>query len=327
MEGVDALLGCAVNVPSHETIVEFNTYGPTQQADVVDCLFYCINWFREIINAFANTKSEAYLEKVMIRLRNLVALQGVLSRVLANTINYTPPQCMFYEKVKKIQFKGVSDKPKKKGKGKAKKTTKKKVNESAVIDDTTNINEDSDEGEKDKEEDGAGPVDLSRYRSFFRELDLEVFSLMKEDLIMTPPPERGADSSADLGPAELRFLLEDYVAKLEHSFPPVKTGWFAQMKSGGEPQYNFAVWDLLPVMEKASNAVSMLPILCEKLEQIGESSRNLLDANDGMIDGPGMFVEATSNVKICFALLLRAMSSTFAWHGFHHAENSELLLS
>ncbi|KAE8746145.1 hypothetical protein FOCC_FOCC007146 [Frankliniella occidentalis] len=325
LEGIDALLGCAVNMPSHETIVDFNTLGPSQQADVVDCLFYCVNWFREIVNAFSNTNIDAYLEKVMIRLRNLVSLQSTLARLLANTMNYVPPQCMFYDKVKKIQFKVPSDKPKKKGKGKAKKPTKKKLNESAAIDDTSHINEESDEEEKDKDEDSLGPVDISLYRNFLRELDLDVFVLMKQDLVMTPQPERGADSTPDLGPAELRFLLEDYVAKLEHSFPVGGVNRFTLMKSTGDVMGNFAIWDLLPMEEKASNAISLLPILCEKMEQIGESCRNLLDANDGILDGPGMFVEGTANVKICFALLLRAMTSTFAWNGFNHSQNQELL--
>ncbi|KAK3913826.1 Fanconi anemia group D2 protein [Frankliniella fusca] len=325
LEGIDALLGCAVNMPAHETIVDFNTLGPSQQADVIDCLFYCVNWFREIINAFANTNVEAYLEKVMVRLRNLVALQSTLARLLANTMNYTPPQCMFYDKTKKLQFKVPSDKTKKKGKGKAKKTTKKKLNESAAVEDTTQINEESEEEEKDKEEDSQGPVDISLYRNFLRELDLDVFCLMKQDLIMTPQPERGSDTTPDLGPAELRFLLEDYVAKLEHSFPTGGVNRFTLMKSTGDVSGNFAIWDLLPVQEKATNAISLLPILCEKLEQIGESCRNLLDANDGIVDGPGMFVEGTANVKICFALLLRAMTSTFAWNGFNHSQNQELL--
>lgn len=330
LEGIDALLGCAVNMPAHESIADFNMCGPTQQGDIVDCLFYCVNWFREVINAFANTKSDSYLEKVMIRLRNLVALQGVLARLLANTMNYTPPQCMFYDKVKKIQFKGPTDKVKTKkkgkGKGKPKKASKKKMNESAAIEETQ-VNEESDEGENDKEEEATGPVDMARYRDFLRELDLDVFALMKQDLVMTPRPERGADTTPDFGPAELRFLLEDYVAKLEHSFPtgtPSRFA-FAAGRAGADAVGNFAIWDLLPITEKATNAVSLLPILCEKLEQVGESCRNLLDASDGILDGPGMFVEGTANVKICFALLLRAMTATFAWSGFQNAHHLELL--
>lgn len=105
LEGIDALLGCAINMPSHDAIVDFSLCGPSQQADIVDCLFYCVNWFREVINAFANTTNEGYFEKVMIRLRNLVALQASLARLLAHTRNYSPPLCMFYDKGKRIQFK------------------------------------------------------------------------------------------------------------------------------------------------------------------------------------------------------------------------------
>lgn len=216
---------------------------------------------------------------------------------------------------------------KKKGRKTTKKTSKKKINDSTAVDDPTQLNDESDDGEKDKDEDSAGPVDLSRYRYFLRELDLNVFALMKQDLVMTPQPERGADTSPDFGPAELRFLLEDYVAKLEHSFPSGGVNWFTQAKSSTVGVGDFAIWDLLPLQEKAVNAVSMLSILCEKLEQIGESCRNLLDINDGMWDGPGMFVEGTANVKICFALLLRAMNATFAWNGFQNPQNLELLSS
>lgn len=56
--------------------------------------------------------------------------------------------------------------------------------------------------------------DLSAY---FRELDHSVFMLLQEKLVFEPEPIKGEETSAELGPKELMFLLDDYHQKLEHA--------------------------------------------------------------------------------------------------------------
>jgi Fanconi anaemia protein FancD2 nuclease len=70
--------------------------------------------------------------------------------------------------------------------------------------------------------------DLSAY---FRELDHSVFILLQEKLVLEPTALNG--SSADFGPRELIFLLDDYHQKLEHSLDK-KPGLLSEKK------YSFA---------------------------------------------------------------------------------------
>jgi Fanconi anemia group D2 protein len=52
---VDGLLGCSVAMPKDmaNLINDFPELNRDEQIFVLDSLFYCINWFREIVNAFS----------------------------------------------------------------------------------------------------------------------------------------------------------------------------------------------------------------------------------------------------------------------------------
>jgi hypothetical protein len=55
------------------------------------------------------------------------------------------------------------------------------------------------------------------------------------------------------------------------------------------------------------------------------TSQALLDANDGIYDGPEMFKEGSAEVKLCYGMLLQSIASTLGWSGFHSSANSTLL--
>ena len=55
LESVDGLLGCSVAMPKNlsDLIDDFPGLDREEQILILDSLFYCINWFRELINAFS----------------------------------------------------------------------------------------------------------------------------------------------------------------------------------------------------------------------------------------------------------------------------------
>lgn len=55
LDSVDGLLGCSVAMPKDmaNLINDFPELNRDEQIFVLDSLFYCINWFREIVNAFS----------------------------------------------------------------------------------------------------------------------------------------------------------------------------------------------------------------------------------------------------------------------------------
>jgi hypothetical protein len=63
-----------------------------------------------------------------------------------------------------------------------------------------------------------GSADLDSYRSFFRELELDVFQILTYDVlpVATQLLYQHKKEDPKLHPAELQFLLKDLVSKLEH---------------------------------------------------------------------------------------------------------------
>lgn len=85
---IDALLACPVFMSK-----DLND----PDASVLDQIFHCINWFREIISGFV-TQIDSGMEKVLLkRLDHLMTLQGELSMNLTMAEpHYQPPVCYFH---------------------------------------------------------------------------------------------------------------------------------------------------------------------------------------------------------------------------------------
>jgi len=66
LDAVDGLLGCAVVMPNDMTklIDDFPKLNHDEQIFLLDSLFYCINWFRELVNAFSLLHDQDMQKKV-----------------------------------------------------------------------------------------------------------------------------------------------------------------------------------------------------------------------------------------------------------------------
>lgn len=69
LENVDALLGCPVLCPAPVVFEKFNSYSKAEQHAALSCLFYAVNWFRELLNAFVTQKDLELKQKVNTKLR------------------------------------------------------------------------------------------------------------------------------------------------------------------------------------------------------------------------------------------------------------------
>jgi Fanconi anemia group D2 protein len=67
LESVDGLLGCSVAMPKDVTdlIDDFPKLDDDKQMFILDSLFYCINWFRELVNAFSLLRDQEMQMKVI----------------------------------------------------------------------------------------------------------------------------------------------------------------------------------------------------------------------------------------------------------------------
>ncbi|KAG9439837.1 hypothetical protein H6P81_020002 [Aristolochia fimbriata] len=95
LEGIDALLGCPLHLPSPKYFVaaEWKSLTAKQKQIVGLSLYYAANWIRELLNAFCTQISgkvdcmtqstrEEMISKLLKRIRNLVFLENLLNRIL-----------------------------------------------------------------------------------------------------------------------------------------------------------------------------------------------------------------------------------------------------
>ncbi|KAJ9576903.1 hypothetical protein L9F63_006521 [Diploptera punctata] len=328
LESVDGLLGCSVAMPKDLTdlIDDFSGLTQDEQIVILDCLFYCINWFRELINAFSLLRDQELQIKVLLRIENCITLQKVLARGLnyARKLDYKPPCCHFYTDIKQMLNEKPKKVEKKVGKGKNKGKRKRKGNKDDVPNTSTaNVNKSV---AADEPAAAASEVDRNVYRYYFRELEMEVFTTLSKDFVLNKKDIKKGEPA--LHPEILLFLLEDYVAKLDHCLPnTVKriSSLATSQQAAAAASIGFANLDRIAVNLIARRAVKLLPYIIKKLETTAEYCQKLLDENDGLHDGPEMFKEGSAEIKLCYGMLLHAVASTVGWSGFHSSAYNNLL--
>uniref|UniRef100_A0A8V1ABJ5 Fanconi anemia complementation group D2 n=1 Tax=Gallus gallus TaxID=9031 RepID=A0A8V1ABJ5_CHICK len=294
LEEIDALLGCPLYLTDLEVEGKLDSLSKQEREFLCSLLFYALNWFREVVNAFCQQQDAEMKGKVLTRLQNITELQNVLGKCLAATPGYVPPPATFDseapEGVPSINAGG----PVRKKNGKKRKSDSSK----ACSAERTQADESSDGNQPDTElseleksaaekETGNPLAQLQSYRPYFRELDLEVFSVLHCGLltksILDTEMHTEASEVVQLGPAELCFLLDDMCWKLEHVLTPGSTRRVPFLKT-------------------------VIP-------------------NQGVVDESGLNIQEYQLMSSCYHQLLLAFRLLFAWSGFSQHENSNLLRS
>ncbi|XP_024939928.1 Fanconi anemia group D2 protein isoform X2 [Cephus cinctus] len=88
LKHINMLLGCGILLPN-------NLDSP--EPEVIDLVIHCINWFREVINAFVKDPDPLMQKQVLQRLDDLINLQGELHTLITLCgTHYQPPPCYFH---------------------------------------------------------------------------------------------------------------------------------------------------------------------------------------------------------------------------------------
>ncbi|KAK2862170.1 hypothetical protein Q5P01_001703 [Channa striata] len=307
LEEIDALLGCPLILTDMDGAVEkIESLSKTEREFLCTLLFHTINWFREVINAFCRQKETEMKIKVITRLQNITNLQTLLERALAGTPGYVPPVANFdgesTDAVLLSSFLPVN-KPKKDGTGRKRKAPGKSSSESSSqLDEVTETNETQQaQPEKEKEKEIWQGVNLVSYRQFFRELDMEVLSVLQCGLLsrslLNSELHTKVREEVLLGPAELVFLLEDMLCKLEFSLTASPAKRPLSLREG---------W--IKVWENSHNYFQLL-----------------LSENNGVLDGPATDVQEYQLMSSGYQLLLQVLNTTFSWSGFSQPGQRSLL--
>ncbi|XP_026490487.2 Fanconi anemia group D2 protein [Vanessa tameamea] len=95
LSSIDALLGCPVIMPIFD-IDLIENMSNTAITHVLDCQVHCVNWFRELLNAFASQNDPALKPKILNRVLNIQKLEKTIDEILLQSnLVYKPPISTF----------------------------------------------------------------------------------------------------------------------------------------------------------------------------------------------------------------------------------------
>lgn len=330
LTSVDALLGCPVWMPQADTYEKFDSLSSSEKNVTCASVFYCINWFRELINCFTRSKEPDDRKRVLVRIKNILKLEQILMKILPKNINFVPPTVLPLVEVSTWHpptlqtTKSGSTGKSAKGKGKGK---KRKIEESTLHTQTTQFQTETIDPIE-LELSTSGFTNLDHYRPFFREMDIEVHKLYSIDKVTLGPIAESDDDDVDdptLRPPELLFLLNDLFSKVSRVLVESKTkkgfpGKVNELKNAG-----FSSLDRFDPAHVANLTVLNLDYLLTHLEEIAEYFKRTIDLNDGLIDGPVIFNDQTPVLVACYEKLILIIRSLFSWNGFQ-ARDQRILL-
>uniref|UniRef100_A0A3P9BV97 FA complementation group D2 n=1 Tax=Maylandia zebra TaxID=106582 RepID=A0A3P9BV97_9CICH len=337
LEEIDGLLGCPLILTDMDVVEKVESLSKAEREFLCTLLFHTINWFREVVNAFCTQKDTDMKMRVLTRLQNITYFQTLLERALAGTPGYVPPIANFdgdstdgivpnsTVPVNKIK-KGESTY----GTGKKRKASGKNSSESSSqAEEATEADETQQQPEKEKVKEIRPGVSLASYRPFFRELDMEVLSVLQCGLLSRSLLDSELHTKVReevlLGPAELVFLLEDMLRKLEFSLTaaPAKRAPF--LKGRTDKSVGFSHLQQRSSKDIASCCVQLMPALCSHLENCHNHFQIMLSENNGVVDGPATDVEEYQLMSSAYQLLLQVLNTTFSWSGFSQPAQKSLL--
>ncbi|XP_005941174.2 Fanconi anemia group D2 protein [Haplochromis burtoni] len=334
LEEIDGLLGCPLILTDMDVVEKVESLSKAEREFLCTLLFHTINWFREVVNAFCTQKDTDMKMRVLTRLQNITYLQTLLERALAGTPGYVPPIANFdgdstdgivpnsTVPVNKIKKDGTGKKRKASGKNSSESSSQ--AEEATEADETQ-----QEQPEKEKVKEIRPGVSLASYRPFFRELDMEVLSVLQCGLLSRSLLDSELHTKVReevlLGPAELVFLLEDMLRKLEFSLTaaPAKRAPF--LKGRTDKSVGFSHLQQRSSKDIASCCVQLMPALCSHLENCHNHFQIMLSENNGVVDGPATDVEEYQLMSSAYQLLLQVLNTTFSWSGFSQPAQKSLL--
>ncbi|XP_043833662.1 Fanconi anemia group D2 protein [Dromiciops gliroides] len=345
LEEIDGLLDCPLYLTDLDLGEKLGSLSVQERSFRCSLLFLVINWFREVVNAFCQQKSAEMKGKVLIRLRHITELQMLLEKYLAVTPDYVPLLANFDletldggphssaavpVKNKKKGEKALGGRKRKADGGKSSSPERLSKEDGSECEHSQSDKSQLEKEVTEKEEEKAS-VSLQNYTTFFRELDLEVFSILQCGLLtkslLDTEMHTEATEVVQLGPPELLFLLNDLSQKLENMLVPTATKRIFFLKNKGSRNLGFSHLHQRSAQEVAHYLVLLLTPLCNHLENMHNYFQCLATENHGVMDGPGVKIQEHQIMSSCYQRLLQIFLTLFSWGGFSQAENRNLMLA
>lgn len=292
---IDALLGCGVVMPDPDYVT---TMDSDQVKQTADCIFHCINWFRENVNGFVTQRSPQLRCKLITRLGNLIELEELLTKCMEIVPEHKLPVSHFDS----LQIhKNVVAKVENRGVKRLKKTPK----SNEIINDTTASTAATTQTVKS----GSSNASKDSKAYSFREMDTDIIKLLRYPVKINET----ANPSQECEMFDLKqfcFLLKDLTVKLEQLIKNKRTGFFL---------------NLVNTDDVIRDVQQFLPNINACFQALTHKINEMLAETDGQRDMPDFFTPQATEIKYAFSLILYFFSVFFSWSGFQNSKHLNLL--
>lgn len=304
LSSIDALLGCPIVMPKFD-IDLIEDMDPTAISNILDCLIYCVNWFRELLNAFASQTDEALKTKILTRVLQIEELEKLIGQILVTSkIVYKPPPTTF--NINKYTG-DLAEKRTTKAQNLKQKSQKKSAPDD-TLPETVKSQATQNNAFKSKHD--------AVHNIALRPLSLNVLHLLKNDLVVDSDK-----SEFDLTMKTLKFLLKCVNCNLEKIMvAKIKRNMFLTKAD------NIEVYDAKKAEDCAKSVMEILPKMMEHLQFVtsyiekntSESTQN----ESGFI-----YTSDMMEYFACLEYIYNFLTIHFKWIGFKNNHHSSLLKS
>lgn len=300
LQGIDALFGCSVVLFNDQDISDLST---EELETASNMLFYTINWFKELLNAFMfNTEEEHHQSRLISRLRSILAMEYTLEQLMQQVPNYAPLE--LHTTASHSADSGI-------------KTTAGlsivDTQQSHVsVESQSHNNSSKSKPNNSKSHASVKLSSIQDVRSYTRAFDVDVLALLQYS-------EQVEEEDGKLTLEETDYVLQDIEQKLDIKVAPPAPVFFGKKKAAQYPPSSCQAISLARISPRTlmKKVVVYLPSLCQTLENL------YADLQEREME-PG-HIEGSEKLVACITRILDIIYKLISWPDIEIADNRDIL--
>ncbi|KAK4518683.1 uncharacterized protein ATC70_008905 [Mucor velutinosus] len=299
LQGIDALFGCSVVLFNDQDTSDLST---EELETACNILFYTINWFKELLNAFMfNTEEEQHQTRLISRLRSILTMEYRLQQLMQQVPHYAPLELQTtshsVESVKTTAGLSLID---------TQHSTVSAESQSHSKSRSSHANNSS------KSHTSLRLNSIQDLRSYTRTFSVDVLALLKYN-------EQVEEEESKLTLEEMDYVLQDIEQKLDIKIAPPAPVFFGKKKAVQHQQSICNVTWLARISPRTlmKKVVVYLPAMCQTLENL------YADLQDRDLE-PG-HIEGSEKLVACITRIFEIIYKLISWPDIETADNRDIL--
>ncbi|KAL9550499.1 hypothetical protein MBANPS3_004705 [Mucor bainieri] len=311
LQGIDALFGCSVVLFSDQQ--DTSDLSTEELEAASNMLFYTINWFKELLNAFMfNTEEEHHQTRLISRLRSILSMEYTLEQLMQQVPHFAPLELHTTTNshsgdngIKTTAGLSIVDTQQSHGSAAAESQPQ-----------SSNSNSKSKPSSSSKSHASVRLSSIHDLRSYTRAFDVDILALLKYN-------EQVEEEQDRLTLEEMDYILQDIEQKLDIKIaPPAPVSTFGKKKAV-QPHIHSSSSSNAVSLARISprtlmkRVVAYLPSLCQTLENL------YADLQEREME-PG-HIEGSERLVACITRILDILYKLISWPDIEIADNCDIL--